>query len=410
MKNFWKKWTGTSLIIRIVLGLVIGSILGLCLPQFTGVSILGSLFVGALKGIAPVLVFLLVVSALAKASQGTGSRFRTVIVIYLISTLLSALIAVFANYMFPVSIKLSAVASGSSPEGIAEVLRNVLNNVVSNPVKSIADANYIGILFWAIITGVCLKKLATDKTVQSVTEFADSASMIVRAIIQFAPLGICGLVFSSVSESGLEIFTDYGKLVIILVSCMFFVALVVNPVIVFIFLRKNPYPLVFRCLRESGITAFFTRSSAANIPVNMQLCEKLGLEKDFYSVSIPLGATVNMSGAAITITVMTLVVCNTLGISVDFGSALILSILSTVAACGTSGVAGGSILLIPMACSLFGIGNDVAMQAVAVGFIIGVIQDSVETALNSSSDVVFTTTAEFFEDLKKGKKISISGK
>lgn len=410
MKNFWKKWTGTSLIIRIVLGLVIGSILGLCLPQFTGVSILGSLFVGALKGIAPVLVFLLVVSALAKASQGTGSRFRTVIVIYLISTLLSALIAVFANYMFPITIKLSAVASGSSPEGIAEVLRNVLNNVVSNPVKSIADANYIGILFWAIITGVCLKKLATDKTVQSVTEFADSASMIVRAIIQFAPLGICGLVFSSVSESGLEIFTDYGKLVIILVSCMFFVALVVNPVIVFIFLRKNPYPLVFRCLRESGITAFFTRSSAANIPVNMQFCEKLGLEKDFYSVSIPLGATVNMSGAAITITVMTLVVCNTLGISVDFGSALILSILSTVAACGTSGVAGGSILLIPMACSLFGIGNDVAMQAVAVGFIIGVIQDSVETALNSSSDVVFTTTAEFFEDLKKGKKISISGK
>lgn len=410
MKNFWKKWTGISLVLRIVGGLVIGSILGLAVPQFTAVSILGSLFVGALKGIAPVLVFLLVVSALAKASQGTGSRFRTVILIYMVSTFLSAFIAVLVNYLMPITIQLTTAATGSSPKGISEVLANIIKNIVANPIASIADANYIGILFWAIMTGLCLKKLASEKTVQSITEFADSASMIVRCIIQFAPFGICGLVFSSVADSGLEIFTDYGKLVLILVGCMLFVALVINPLIVFFFVRKNPYPLVLRCLRESGITAFFTRSSAANIPVNMQLCNKLGLEEDFYSVSIPLGATVNMSGAAITITVMTLVVCNTVGISVGFGAALILSILATIAACGTSGVAGGSLLLIPMACSLFGIGNDIAMQAVAVGFIIGVIQDSVETALNSSSDVVFTATAEFFEDRKKGKTINFSGK
>lgn len=410
MKNFWKKWTGISLVLRIVGGLVIGSILGLAVPQFTAVSILGSLFVGALKGIAPVLVFLLVVSALAKASQGTGSRFRTVILIYMVSTFLSAFIAVLVNYLMPITIQLTTAATGSSPKGISEVLANIIKNIVANPIASIADANYIGILFWAIMTGLCLKKLASEKTVQSITEFADSASMIVRCIIQFAPFGICGLVFSSVADSGLEIFTDYGKLVLILVGCMLFVALVINPLIVFFFVRKNPYPLVLRCLRESGITAFFTRSSAANIPVNMQLCNKLGLEEDFYSVSIPLGATVNMSGAAITITVMTLVVCNTVGISVGFGAALILSILATIAACGTSGVAGGSLLLIPMACSLFGIGNDIAMQAVAVGFIIGVIQDSVETALNSSSDVVFTATAEFFEDRKKGKEINLSGK
>lgn len=410
MKNFWKKWTGTSLVLRIVGGLVIGSILGLAVPQFTALDILGSLFVGALKGIAPVLVFLLVVSALAKASSGTSSRFRTVILIYMVSTFLSAFIAVLVNYLMPITIQLTTAATGSSPKGISEVLTNIIKNIVANPIASIADANYIGILFWAIMTGLCLKKLASEKTVQSITEFADSASMIVRCIIQFAPFGICGLVFSSVADSGLEIFTDYGRLVLILVGCMLFVALVINPLIVFVFVRKNPYPLVLRCLRESGITAFFTRSSAANIPVNMQLCNRLGLEEDFYSVSIPLGATVNMSGAAITITVMTLVVCNTVGISVGFGAALVLSILSTIAACGTSGVAGGSLLLIPMACSLFGIGNDIAMQAVAVGFIIGVIQDSVETALNSSSDVVFTATAEFFEDRKKGKTINFSGK
>lgn len=406
MKNIIKKWNETSLILRILIGLLVGAALGMALPQFTLISIFGSVFVGALKAVAPVLVFVLVMSSLANANVGIGNRFRTVIILYMLSTLLAAVVAVFASFLFPVTIKLTeAAASDTPPSGIAEVLANLVEKMVENPVGSLMNANYVGILFWAIVFGMCLKKLARPQTCQVISDLADMVSEAVRWVIQLAPFGIMGLVFDVVSENGLGIFYDYGKLLAVLIGCMLTVALIVDPLIVAICLKRNPYPLVFRCLKESGLTAFFTRSSAANIPVNMNLCEKLGLDRDFYSVSIPLGATINMDGAAITITIMTLAVANTLGIHVDVPTAIILSVLATLGACGASGVAGGSLLLIPMACSLFGIGNDIAMQAVAVGFIIGVVQDSLETALNSSGDVIFAATAEYYDWLKKGKKV-----
>ena len=410
MKKIVEKWCSTSLILKIFIGLVLGAILGLAFPQFTGLAIMGSVFVGALKSIAPVLVFLLVCSALSRAHSNIGPRFSSVIILYMMSTLIAAVVSVLFSFMFPVKVTFTTLATATAPDGIAEVLRNLVLNMVTNPVSSISSANYIGVLFWAVVAGLCLRKTASEPTLNLVADLANSVSLIVRCIIQFAPLGIMGLVYASVSESGLEIFTDYGKLLVVLVGSMFFVALVVNPVIVALFLRRNPYPLVFKCLKESGLTAFFTRSSAANIPINMQLCERLGLEKDFYSVSIPLGATINMDGAAVTITVMTLAVCNTMGITVDFPTAILLCVLATLGACGASGVAGGSLLLIPLACSLFGISNDVAMQAVAVGFIIGVVQDSVETALNSSGDVLFTATAEYHDRRKAGKPVNFLGK
>ncbi|MBR4376010.1 MAG: serine/threonine transporter SstT [Spirochaetia bacterium] len=410
MKKIVEKWCSTSLILKIFIGLVLGAVLGIAFPQLTGLAIMGSVFVGALKSIAPVLVFLLVCSALSRAHSNIGPRFRSVIILYMMSTLIAAVVSVLFSFMFPVKVTFTTLATATAPDGIAEVLRNLVLNMVTNPVSSISSANYIGVLFWAVVAGLCLRKTASESTLNIVSDLANSVSLIVRCIIQFAPLGIMGLVYASVSESGLEIFTDYGKLLVVLVGSMFFVALVVNPVIVALFLRRNPYPLVFKCLKESGLTAFFTRSSAANIPINMQLCERLGLEKDFYSVSIPLGATINMDGAAVTITVMTLAVCNTMGISVDFPTAILLCVLATLGACGASGVAGGSLLLIPLACSLFGISNDVAMQAVAVGFIIGVVQDSVETALNSSGDVLFTATAEYHERKKAGKPMNFLGK
>lgn len=405
MSKLLKKYTETSLVIRILIGLLIGAVLGLIFPSGTGIAILGKVFVGALKSIAPILVFILVLSAISKASSGIGSRFRTVIVLYLLSTLLAAAVAVIGSFIFPVKMVLSEAATTTPPSGISEVLGNLLTNMVSNPVTAISSANYMGVLFWAVVLGLALKQFATKPTIDVISELAECTSVAVRWVIQFAPFGILGLVFESVSESGLGIFTTYGKLVGLLVGCMLVVALIVDPLIAAIYLKRNPYPLVFRCLKESGLTAFFTRSSAANIPVNMELCKKLGLDEDFYSVSIPLGATINMDGAAITINVMTLAVCHTLGIAVDIPTALILSVLSTLAACGASGVAGGSLLLIPMACSLFGISNDIAMQAVAVGFIIGVIQDSVETALNSSGDVMFAATAEFHDRMKQGQKV-----
>ncbi len=408
MKNAVKKWSSISLILRILIGLIIGAILGLAVPQFTVVSILGTVFVGALKAIAPILVFILVMSALANASVGIGSRFRTVIFLYMLSTLLAAVVAVVGSFIFPVTMKLDvAAASNTPPSGIGEVLMNLITNMVSNPVSALMDANYVGILFWAIIFGIALKKLAKQETRDIIGDLAEVVSQAVRWVIQLAPFGILGLVFDVVSENGLGIFTDYGKLLLLLVGCMFAVALIVDPLIAAIFLHRNPYPLVLRCLKESGLTAFFTRSSAANIPVNMALCERLGLDRDFYSVSIPLGATINMDGAAITITVMTLAVANTLGVSVDIPTAIVLSVIATLGACGASGVAGGSLLLIPMACSLFGISNDIAMQAVAVGFIIGVVQDSVETALNSSGDVMFAATAEYHDRMKRGEKVDL---
>lgn len=405
MKTVIEKWSSSSLVLRIFIGLVIGAILGVAVPQAAPVAILGSVFVNALKAIAPVLVAVLVMSAIAKAGAGIGPRFRTVIFLYILSTLLAAIVAVAGSFLFPVSIRLADTTTGNPPGGIGEVFENLVLNMVANPLGSVTNANYIGVLFWAVILGFGLKKYGSASTITMVSDFADVISQAVRWIIQFAPFGILGLVYSSVAESGLSIFSDYGKLLAVLVGCMLIVALVVDPVIAAIFLKRNPYPLVLRCLKESGLTAFFTRSSAANIPVNMALCESLGLEKDFYSVSIPLGATINMDGAAITITVMTLAAANTLGIHVDLPTAIVLSFIATLGACGASGVAGGSLLLIPLACSLFGISNDVAMQVVAVGFIIGVVQDSVETALNSSGDVMFAATAEFHDRMKRGEKV-----
>ena len=398
--SVFRRWTSMSLVLRILIGLVIGAVLGLSLPDAKGISILGTVFVGALKAIAPVLVAVLVASALSKAHSSLGPRFRTVVTLYLLTTALAAVVAVMASILFPVTIKLQGVAENAAPGGLLEVFENMALNIVSNPLHSVSTANYIGILFWAILTGLALKKCASAKTIDMVSDFADVVSQVVRWVIQFAPFGILGLVYSSVAESGLGIFTTYGRLLVQLVGCMLFVSLVINPIVIAFFIRCNPYPLVLRCLKESGLNAFFTRSSAANIPINMQLCKDMGLDREFYSVSIPLGSTINMDGAAITITVMTLAVCHTLGISVSIPTALFLSLISTLAACGASGVAGGSLLLIPMACSLFGITNDIAMQAVAVGFIIGVVQDSVETALNSSGDVMFTAAAEMHDKMK----------
>jgi serine/threonine transporter len=408
MKNLLKKWNQISLVKQIIIGLVIGITLAVLTPAVAKpLVILGSLFVGALKAVAPILVLFLVMSAIAQHKSGQQTNMKSVISLYLLGTFLAGLIAVVVSFIFPVSITLTkGVEDLAAPGGVVEVLKTLLLNVVDNPVKAIYNANYIGILAWAIVLGIALRS-APDTTKTLVSNFSDAVSKVVGWVIKLAPFGIMGLVIESITTNGLESLLGYGKLLAVLIGCMLFVALVVNPLMVFAVLRQNPYPLVFKCIRESGITAFFTRSSAANIPVNMKLCEKLGLDKDSYSVSIPLGATINMAGAAVTISVLTLAAVHTLGIQVDIPTAIILSVLSAVAACGASGVAGGSLLLIPLAASLFGIPNEVAMQIVGVGFIIGVLQDSFETALNSSTDVVFTATAEYKKRLKEGKKVDI---
>lgn len=402
-------WQGLNLMLRILMGILVGSALALTMPGAGGVAILGDMFVGALKAIAPILVFVLVVSSVAKARNGLGSRFKTVVLLYMATTLMAAVLAVFASRWFPVEIALTDVvgASNAAPGALGDVFRNTIKGIMSNPVAAIAEANYLSILLWAVFIGLALKKMASERTIGSIGEWASAISQVVHWVIQCAPFGILGLVYSSVSDSGLEIFTTYGRLLMLLVGCMVAVSLIINPIIVAFLLKRNPYPLVWRCLKESGVSAFFTRSSAANIPVNMALCKRLGLDEDFYSVSIPLGSTINMDGAAITITVMTLATCNTLGVEVSLGSALLLSIIATLGACGSSGVAGGSLLLIPMACSLFGVGSDIAMQVVAVGFIIGVVQDSVETALNSSGDAMFTIAAEMHERIKRGEEVKL---
>ncbi len=405
MKNIFKVYTKSPLILRIAIGLVLGAVLGLWVPGASFVGVFGEIFVGALKAIAPILVFVLVISSLASAGKGIGKRFGTVIMFYMVSTLLAAMLAVVASYLFPVTVPLTDAITQSAPAGLGEVFRTLLGNMVMNPITAISQGNYVGILTWAVILGLALRVGASDKTKEVFSDISDAVSKTVAWVIQLAPFGIMGLVFSSVNEYGLDIFTQYGKLLLVLVGCMLAMAFVVSPAIVAIALRKNPYPLVFRCLRESGITAFFTRSSAANIPVNMALCEKLGLDREYYSVSIPLGATINMDGAAITITVMSLAAAFSQGIEVNILIAIILSFVATLGACGASGVAGGSLLLIPMACSLLGVGQDVAMQMVGVGFIIGVVQDSLETALNSSGDVIFCATAEYLEWKKQGKEI-----
>lgn len=400
------RYNRVSLILRILAGLIAGTLLGLYLPGLSVIGLMGDLFVGALKSIAPLLVFVLVLSALAQKSSRLDSRFGLVITLYMLTTFLAAVAAAVFSYLFPQTIVLAKSAEADViPSGIAEVLHNLLMNVVANPVSALASGNYLGILAWAIFLGLAMKKLASAETVRILSDISEAVSQTVRWIINLAPFGICGLVFTNVSGNGLGIFTQYGRLLAVLVGCMLFVALIINPLVSSITLGCNAYPLVFRCLRESGITAFFTRSSAANIPINMALCERLGLDKDMYSVSIPLGATINMNGAAVTISIMTLAAANTLGIRPDPAAALILCVLSTLAACGASGVAGGSLLLIPMACSLFGISADIAMQVVGVGFIIGVIQDSLETALNSSGDVIFAATAEYAQWKKEGRPL-----
>lgn len=409
MNNLIKKWNDLSLVKRIIIGLIIGIILALTIPEKAKpIVILGSLFVGALKAIAPMLVFFLVMSAISQHKSGHKTNMKSILVLYLIGTFLAGLIAVIASFIFPISITLpggSGTENLTPPGGVVEVLKSLLLNIVENPVKALYNANYIGILSWSVILGIALRNAASS-TKTMISNVSDALSEVVRLIINFAPLGIMGLVFESIATNGIQSLLSYGQLLILLVGTMLFVALVLNPIIVFLYIRQNPYPLVFKCLKDSGITAFFTRSSAANIPVNMNLCERLGLDKDTYSVSIPLGATINMAGAAVTISVLTLAAVNTLGIKVDIPTAFILSILSAISACGASGVAGGSLLLIPLACSLFGIPNDIAMKVVGVGFIVGVIQDSCETALNSSTDVLFTATAEFAKWRKNGKKIS----
>ena len=395
MKRFISTWNRTSLIKRIAIGVVVGAVLGLFIPKFTVIGLLGDMFVGGLKAIAPLLVFALVANALSQTREGQQSNMKTVIVLYLFGTFAAALTAVISHYIFPISLKLGAAAAtkATAPQGVGEVFKDLLLKMVDNPVNALAQANYIGVLVWAVVFGFAMRT-ASNHTKDLLNTLAEVTSQIVRWIINLAPFGILGLVFNTISENGVGVLADYGVLILVLVGTMAFVALVVNPIIAFMMMGKNPFPLVFRCLKDSGITAFFTRSSAANIPVNLQLCEDLGLNPDTYSVSIPLGSTINMAGAAVTINVLTLAAVTTLGIEVDFATAFILSVVSTISACGASGIAGGSLLLVPVACSLFGISNDLAMQVVGVGFIVGVIQDSCETALNSSTDVLFTAVAE----------------
>ena len=402
MKELFKKWNRLSLVQQIVIGLIIGIVLALTAPdKLSGITIFGDLFVGALKAVAPVLVFFLVMSAISQHKTGQKTNMKRILVLYLLGTFLAGTIAVVVSFIFPTQLALAEGASDvAPPEGIAEVLRTLVFNVVSNPVGALLNANYIGILTWAILLGIALRH-ASENTKNFLSDISEAVSQVVRWVIRFAPLGVMGLVFNSIATSGLSTLLDYGKLILVLVGTMFFDALVINPIIVYCNTKENPYPLVLKCLKDSGITAFFTRSSAANIPVNMRLCDELGLDKDTYSISIPLGATINMGGAAITISILTLAAAHTLGIAVDLPTAVILCVLSAISACGASGVAGGSLLLIPLACSLFGIPNDLAMQVVGVGFIVGVIQDSCETALNSSTDVLFTAAADMAEKKKR---------
>ncbi len=400
------KYNGVSLIIRIIVGLIAGTALALVVPHMAWIGEFGTLFVSALKAVAPILVFVLVASALAQGNSKLDGRFGTVLFLYLFTTFLSAVVAVLTSRMFPQTITLGDAADADVvPQGLSEVVQTLLTNIVANPIQAMINGNYICILMWACLFGLAMKGIANESSKAFLANVADGVSQVIRWVINLAPFGIMGLVFTSVSENGLAAFTEYGSLLLLLVGTMLLMVLVFGPLVIFLYLHRNPYPLVYRCFKESGLTAFFTRSSAANIPVNMQLCEKLGLDKDMYSVSIPLGATINMNGAAVTITVMAMAAANTMGIQISLPAAILLSVVSALGACGASGVAGGSLLLIPMACSLFGISNDIAMQVVGVGFIIGVIQDSVETCLNSASDVEFAATAEYHAWLKQGRQL-----
>ncbi|MFC0820035.1 serine/threonine transporter SstT [Moraxella marmotae] len=396
MRSIVNGYLRLGLVPMIVAALIVGTIIGMAAPAVgLSLGILGSIFVGALKAVAPVLVFILVLAAVSGQRIGADTHIKPILFLYLIGTFSAALVAVGASFMFPTELVLANIDSvqQAAPQSLKEVLTNLLMNLVANPVASLANANYMGILTWAILIGLALRHVA-ETTRQVVSDLGVAVTSVVKWIIALAPFGILGLVASTVAETGINALMGYARLLAVLLGSMLFIALVVNPIIVAAITRKNPYPLVLTCLRESGVTAFFTRSSAANIPVNMNLARKLGLSEDTYSVSIPLGATINMAGAAITINVLTLAAAHTLGIEVSFGAALLLAVVGSLSACGASGVAGGSLLLIPLACSLFNIPNDVAMQVVAIGFIIGVVQDSAETALNSSTDVLFTAAAD----------------
>ena len=399
-----KKYRETALIKLIAAGLVIGIIIALAAPQAVpAVAVLGDLFVRALKGIAPILVFVLVMNALAQKNSDASAAMKPIVRLYIFATFCASLVAVAFSFAFPTALHLQvADAQLAPPSGIIEVLHNLILSVVDNPIHALATANYIGILGWACLAGIALHS-ASDTTKDMLNDFAKTVTKIVQWVIRFAPFGIMGLVANAIGTNGLGALLGYVQILGVLLAAFFSVALIMNPLIVYLHIHRNPYPLVWTTLKESGLYAFFTRSSAANIPVNLDLCERLGLDEDTYSISIPLGATINMSGAAITIAVLSLAAAHTLGISVDLPTALLLCLVSTIGACGASGVAGGSLLLIPVACASFGIGNDIAMQVVGVGFIIGVIQDACETALNSSTDVLFTATAEFAQRAKEGK-------
>ncbi|UYU32429.1 serine/threonine transporter SstT [Siccibacter colletis] len=404
--GLWQRLAHGSLVKQILVGLVLGIVLAwLSKPAAEAVGLLGTLFVGALKAVAPVLVLMLVMASIANHQRGQKTSIRPILVLYLLGTFSAALTAVLFSFLFPSTLQLVTGATEiTPPTGIVQVLRDLLLSMVANPVDAILKGNYIGILVWAIGLGFALRH-ANDTTKNLITDMSDAVTFMVKLVIRFAPIGIFGLVASTLATTGFSTLWGYAQLLVVLIGCMLLVALVINPLLVFIKIRRNPYPLVFTCLRESGVTAFFTRSSAANIPVNMALSEKLNLDRDTYSVSIPLGATINMAGAAITITVLTLAAVHTLGISVDLPTALLLSVVASLCACGASGVAGGSLLLIPLACNMFGIPNDIAMQVVAVGFIIGVLQDSCETALNSSTDVLFTAAACQAEDARLASNV-----
>lgn len=406
MKEIYDKWIEISLIKRVIVGILMGILLVTVAPdKASGIAILGDLFVGALKAVAPILVFFLVVAAVIQHKKGQKTNMKSIVFLYLLGTFLAAIVAVVASFLFPIELILkTAENSIAPPENIYGVLKSLLMNLVDNPLNAILKGNYIGILFWSVLFGMFLKD-GKETTKQAIIDISETVLKVVKTVIEFAPFGIMGLIFNSLRTSGFSSLLIYGKLILLLLGAMAFVTFVVNPIIAWVMIRQNPFPLIMKCLKYSGVTAFFTRSSAANIPVNMNLCEELGLDKDVYSVSIPLGATINMGGAAITISIFALSAAHTLGIHIDILSAILLSILSAISACGASGVAGGSLLLIPLACSLFGIPNEIAMQVVGVGFIIGVIQDSCETALNSSTDVLFTSLAEYYNWRKEGRVI-----
>ena len=404
-----KKWTQSSFILKIIIGLIIGAVLGITVPQWQFISIIGDIFVSALKAIAPIMVFILVAAAISRAETSNGSKFKMIIILFLLTNFIAAALSIIACQIYPVSIHLSAPSNATAPVGIGDVINGMILKIFSSPVQALAEGEYLGILFWSMMFGLALKMVASDATKDMINDISEACTKVVAIIIQFAPRGIMGLVFTSVSQSGLSIFTQYGQAIFLIVVCIAIVGFIINPLIAAIILRRNPIRLVLIAYRESGITAFFSRSSAANIPINMQICEKMRLDRNFYSISIPLGSTINTNGAAVTIAVMTLITCHTMGIALSLPLAVILALLTMLAACCASGVIGGSLLLIPLTCSLFGISQDISMQVVAVGFIISVIQDSCETAVNSASDVIFTAATEYYYRAKNSLPLDYLG-